>query len=470
MAGEQIRLCNMSVPRTLVSELLKVATSGRITQGPKVQQFEHMIAEAEGVSDEDVVCCTSGTAALHLAMLAVLHRTNYQVDSIYVPAYTYAAVYNVLLNSFFGGQSMPTVMPVDVDEYGVVGVEQLRGAFAECPPGRHSLFVFADTYLTRCDIDSLSRTVRSWSPVAYIIHDVAHSYPGAHRSTTRLDYSGPDYRVFSFYASKIVACGEGGAVVQRGGGPKGQDLLRRLRGQGVAAQGEYTHTLAGMNYRMTELSAVMGIASMSQLQFNLHLRTQLVDRYTNLIRDQSLPVHSMADMTAETLTPWLMAVELDLSYSVKAVRNYMALQGVETRGGFPAAHELDYFWDHLYSTAHILMASRISKQVLCLPTHPGMTLADVDTVVSALRSALWEERRGGQQGGSEQPQSSTPLPNGIHVDPHTGHITITNAQFADAFELVHAVGDASKRAQSEAMTAVPSVSPATPPTSQEDPQ
>jgi perosamine synthetase len=318
---------------------------GWITQGRYVREFEEQFAAMCGA--RHAIACSSGTAALHLAMVALGIGPG---STVVVPALTYVATANAA--RYCGATVRFADVLTDTWCIDIAHADELGG----------DLIVPVHLYDAQASVGQ------------DCLEDAAHA-PG----TWGVGGGLARISAFSFYASKVVACGEGGMVTTND--DELAALVRLYRGQGAPTPGRYHHTVVGFNYRMTDLQAAVGLAQLEQLPLNLAMRRALVDRYRGNLGGGPVALQGGARASA-----WAMAVLLPYGANREQVARALASEGVETRPFFEPLPSLPP-----YRSDVPVNAAAIAWRGLVLPTHCGMTEGDVDYVCERLLAAVESE-------------------------------------------------------------------------------
>ncbi len=258
-----------------VQSVVDALRSGWLTQGPLVVEFEQAVARRCGV--RHAVACNSGTAALHLAMLAGGLKPG---DQFVVPAITFLATANC------GVYVGATPEFCDVDPVTAkMTVKTLRGHLH----ARTRAVLPVHFAGAACDMPALHRLVRSTSPQAVIIEDACHALGGQHSDGIpigSLEYA--DMSVFSFHPVKHIAAGEGGMVLTNR-----DDLaegLRRFRSHGMTKdaasltqpdEGPWYYEMyePGFNYRIPEINCALALSQLAKLDQFIARRRAIAARY-----------------------------------------------------------------------------------------------------------------------------------------------------------------------------------------------
>lgn len=357
-----------SVERAHVAECV---SSSFLTQGPLVAQFEREFAEflAPPVAELGfgVVACSSGTAAVHLALLALGVKPG---DEVLVPNLTFVATANAV--AYIG--AVPVLVDVEADSWNIDLADAERKITS-----RTTAIVPVHLYGRPCDMDAVMRLAarhRLW-----VVEDAAQGLGGRAEGGRPLGTIG-HAGTFSFYANKIITTVEGGAVVSRH--PDVLERVRLLRGQGQGAR-RYFHEVVGFNYRMSDLHASVGIAQLAQIRSFLAERREIFTQYRcylNRIAPQPAAVEGEA--------PWLFTLRLPEGVSPTQVASELLVREIETRPVFVPIHRLPPYSGGNGSFPY---ADRAAACGISLPTYVGLdghvaiVSAHVLEVVDGIRKA-----------------------------------------------------------------------------------
>ncbi len=243
--------------------VLEALDSGQLAQGPRVAAFERAFEEYVGVPH--AVAVSSGTAALHLALLA--HGVG-AGDEVIVPAFSFAATANTVLHC----GARPVFVDVRDDDF-CIDVSRIEAAITL----KTKAIVPVHMYGQMCDVAGV-REICSRRGLA-LIEDAAQAV-GASAGETRAGTAGTG--CFSLYATKNLQTGEGGFVTTADGAIA--DRVRLLRSQGERTR--YVTEEAGYNYRMTEIAAALGMAQMPKLEARNEARRANAARLSALLGRQ----------------------------------------------------------------------------------------------------------------------------------------------------------------------------------------
>ncbi|HEX8233301.1 MAG TPA: UDP-4-amino-4,6-dideoxy-N-acetyl-beta-L-altrosamine transaminase [Caulobacteraceae bacterium] len=374
-----------------VAEALR---SPRIAHGPRVAAFEAAFAEAVGAGH--AVACSSGTAALHLALAALDVREG---DICVVPATTFLATATAA--RFCGAE----VAFVDVDpETGLMTPETLGTAVAEAgPAARAVLPVHLGGRL--CDMPAISAAARSRG--LQVVEDACHALGGTDAAGTKVGASHfSEAAAFSVHPVKIIAAGEGGLITTGDAARAGR--MRRLRNHGVTADPalftnpglslsedgavnpwSYEQIELGFNYRMNELEAALGLSQLAKLERFVHRRLELSRLYDERLRRLEPVVRPIPRGGGRPgMHLYQVLIDFDAAGVPRSqVIRGMAEKGVQTQVHYIPLYRQPYFRGR-YGDMSLPGAEAFYARVLALPLFPAMVDADVDRVVDKLEAAL----------------------------------------------------------------------------------
>ena len=280
-----IKLAHPIIEEDEKRAVIEALESGQLAQGPRVAAFERAFAGYCGI--KHAVALNSGTAALHVALLA--HgigsedlRTGAQpaapaggAPEVIVPAFSFAATANAVLQA----GARPVFVDVREDDF---GIDPVRVEAAITPRTRAVIAVHL--YGQPCEIDAIAAICARRGIT--LIEDAAQAV-GAEMQQRRTGSYGTG--CFSFYATKNLQTGEGGMITTDDDAVA--DRARTFRSQGERTR--YVTEELGYNYRMTEIAAALGLAQMPKIDARNEARRRNAARLSELLLDRNgilLPV------------------------------------------------------------------------------------------------------------------------------------------------------------------------------------
>lgn len=336
-------------------------------RGPYVERFEREFAKLCGA--EHAIACNTGTAALHLSLLALGIGPE---DEVIVPTLSYVASANAVR---YCGATVrfadcdPLTWNIDPED-----VQRKIGPRTRAVMAVH-------LYGQPADLSTLLELTRAHDLA--LVEDAAEAHGARYRG--RPVGAVGSINAFSFYGNKIVTTGEGGMVVT-----DDPDLAERallFKGQGQAFDRTFWHPVIGYNYRMTNIEAAIGLAQLERLEENLARRREIVAAYrSSLATVEGITFQGSTEGSQSA--SWLVGVTLPVRSAAGRDRVAARLRdsGIETRPFFYPIHTMPPYADSDVGT--LAVSEDLSRRGLCLPTWFGLTDDDIDYVAGALTDAL----------------------------------------------------------------------------------
>jgi perosamine synthetase len=350
-----------------------VLESGWVGLGPKTQEFEKEFAKYIG--SPYVAALNSGTAALHLAMLALNLK---QGDEVLVSPITFVSTVHAIV---YAG-AKPVFVDVEEDTLNM-DVTDLREKV-----GENTKAVIPMHYGGHpCDLDAIQEIAQDHR--LSIVEDAAHACGALYRG--RKIGSISRITCFSFHAVKNLACGEGGAVAfqesnldrffkqMRWLGITKDTWARTLVGETYAWQ--YWVDKLGYKYHMHDISAAIGLVQLRKLERNNLRRRELVEKYKEQIGDLNwlqLPVEKEYARSS-----WhIFHIKVQDEKTRNALIDHLKKDRIS-----PGVHYYPINMHPFYQTvkSKVPVAEKIWKRIISLPMFPDMTEKQFERVVGSLR-------------------------------------------------------------------------------------
>lgn len=358
-----IPLARPEIGEAEVEAVARVLRTGHLVQGAVVAEFERRVAEYVGA--RHAVAVSSGTAALHVALLAAGVKAG---DEVLVPDFTYPATANVV--ELVGARAVFA----DI-ELATFNIDARSAAAAVTPRTRAILPVHL--FGQPADMETVSALARERGLL--VIEDAACALGAAYRGRKCGVFG--DVACFSFHPRKVITTGEGGMLVTSDDAVA--ERARALRNHGLMPTSGPPFQFPGLNYRLTEFQAAMGLVQLDRLEVFLQRRAalaRLYDRALAGIRRLERP------RVMEGAHPvWQSYVVLLASGVVRdELRRRLAERGIETTlGTYSVTAQPAYGGVHAFPNSR-----RAYEQSLCLPLHTRMADDDVEVVARALAELL----------------------------------------------------------------------------------
>lgn len=379
MARREVPFARPAIGQEEIDAVTDTLRSGWITLGPRTKRFEQDFAKYLGVPE--ALALSSGTAGLHLAFVALGLGSG---DEVIVPTYTFASTAISVMHV----GAKPVLVDVEPRTLTLAS-----DAVERALTPRTKAIVPVHLAGTACDMGPLLELARHRGIA--VVEDAAHALPT--RYDGKLVGTLGDVTVFSFYATKTLATGDGGMVVARE--PERLRAMRVLSLHGMDADAwgrygkggswRYDVTAPGFKYNMTDIAAAMGIEQLKKLEAHTARRTEIATAYTRAFA--GLPGMILPEPGPRATHAWhLYLVRFESArcgFSRDSAHERLRDMGIGTSVHFIPLHKFTLFRD---ATGPFPIADRAFDEVLSLPIYPGMTDEDVAAVTSAVRS-LWND-------------------------------------------------------------------------------
>jgi perosamine synthetase len=351
--------------------------------GAFVERFEHAVADAVGV--RYAVATTSGTAALHTALILAGVEAD---DEVLVSTLTFIAPANAI--RYLGAwpvfiDAEPTYWQMDpagVEEFLTRGCERRGGALVNRVTGRRVRAILPVHILGHpVDLDPVLALARRYE--LPVIEDATESLAGTYRG--RAVGSFGSLACFSFNGNKLITTGGGGMLVT-------DDAALAARARYLTTQAkddavEFVHGAVGYNYRLTNVQAAIGVAQMERLDAAVTAKRRIAERYASgLSAISGLSLMRQAPWAASAF--WMYTVLVDEPAFGMGSRDLIRRLERERIQSRPLWQPLHLSAPHRESFAvGGSVAEGLNRQAVSLPCSVGLGAEDQDRVIRAVAEA-----------------------------------------------------------------------------------
>jgi dTDP-4-amino-4,6-dideoxygalactose transaminase len=370
----RVPLSDVLVDAAIDDAVTDAVRSGWWSMGPRVDEFEQAFAAFCGT--EWAFAVANGTAALHLALLALDCGPG---DEVLLPSLTFVAAANTIghvgatpVFCDITGSHDLNVSPDDLEE----AVTPATRAIVVVHYGGHP-----------CEMSAVLEVAERHGLA--VIEDAAHAVGASYDG--RPCGSLGDIGCFSFFANKNLSTAEGGMVVTDD--PVVADRIRLLRSHGMTTltwdrhkghAPSYDVVERGLNYRLDEIRAAIGLVELPRLTARNGARARIVERYREAfagVAGLEMPF-DVDDAAAHHLA----VVVLSEDQSRDDFRAGLAAAGIQTSVHYPPIHRFSYYAE-LGSQRPLPVTEDVADRLVTLPLYPHMRESDVTAVVSAVLSS-----------------------------------------------------------------------------------
>lgn len=364
-----IKLARPNISKLAIEKVIAVLKSGNLVQGKYVKEFEAALQIYLGV--KHAVLVSSGTAALHLSLLALGIKTG---DEVIVPAFSFPATANVV--ELVGAK--PVFVDIKLDDF-CINPTQIESKITEKTKAIIPVHEFGQS----ADMKKILEIAHKHK--LQIIEDAACAL-GAEFNNQKVGTLGT-LGCFSFHPRKAITTGEGGCVVTND--DRLADKIRSLRNHGISVdKGKIDFIQAGFNYRLTDFQAVLGLHQLAEIEDVIKQRIHTAKKYDALlstIEEIRIPPR-LKNRKAVYQTYHVL---LDSRMNRDKIINDLKKSGIETNFGAYALQCIKYYKQkYHYEDADYPNAFRAFKHGLALPMGNHIKNKNISFIVDKLHTIL----------------------------------------------------------------------------------
>lgn len=354
-----------------VDAVTEVIRRGRYwAEGPSIEEFERQLALYLNIPG--VLACNSGTSALHMAVLACGVRHFHEVI---VPSFTFIATVNAV--RFV--RAKPIFADIEESTCGLSPEDVER----KITPKTKAIIAVHYGGLP-CRILELRQIAKRHNLM--LIEDAAEALGARVNDIPVGTFS--DCGILSFCANKIISTGEGGALVTGNKFYYDRASLMRSHGReaGSVNNGSpETYSSLGYNFRMSDMTAALGISQLAKIGRLIAMRRDVARQYAEQLKSLPDIIYPHDDSSVYQLyTIRILGGKRD------KVKTYLAQNGIGCKVYFKPVHLTKYYqresW--LKDTVHLPITEQIAGEALSLPMYPGLTSDGINYICSKVKEAL----------------------------------------------------------------------------------
>ena len=362
-----------SIDETDIQAVLDVLHSDYLTTGPKIEEFEQLVADYTGA--RYAVAVSNGTAALHIACLAAGIGPG---DEVITTPITFAASANCVL--YCG--AVPVFADIDACTYNI-DPQEIRKKITS----RTKAILPVHLAGQPCDLDEIHRIAKEHHLI--VIEDGAHALGAEYKGEKIGSLS--DMTTFSFHPVKPITTGEGGMVMTND-----ETLYRKLlllRSHGITRKEEqffqndgpwyYEQQLLGYNYRITDIQCALGISQLKKLDVFLARRRTLAANYQQAFADRT---DLVAPYQMEgTQSGWHLYILKLLQNDRKEIFIKLREKGIGVNVHYIPVYLHPYYRTHGYANVCCEKAEALYKTMLSLPLYPSLSDEQQEKVIECVK-------------------------------------------------------------------------------------
>lgn len=347
-----------------INEVKKVMQEGNLTNssfkgGKRVQELESLLRRFVG--SQDAIAINSGTAALHAALLALGIGKD---DEVLLPSFTFLATANAVVAT----GAKPVFVDIKKSDY-TIDPDDLERKVTSKAKAMIPVHLYGHT----ADMKRISEIANKHS--LHVIEDACQSLGSTYNG--KQTGSIGELGCFSFYASKVLTSGEGGAIVTNS--KELADRLRMIRNHGMLEG--YDTRIFGLNLRLTEISAAIAKVQMRKLKKMLQIRRKNAMMLTKLLQDRNIVLPNESD--GSKYNWYLYTVAIENRDNIMKQLNSLGI-GATVYYRTPV-HRTPFYAN---SSVSLPNTEWVATRVLSLPVHPLVTASDIKYIASKLRNSI----------------------------------------------------------------------------------
>ncbi|MEK7594268.1 MAG: DegT/DnrJ/EryC1/StrS family aminotransferase [Patescibacteria group bacterium] len=332
------------------------------SKGSFIEKFETGFAKFTGI--DNAVSVSNGTVALHIALLALGIGPD---DEVIVPTLTYIASVNAI--TYVGAK------PVFIDSLESTWQMDPEDIARKITDKTKAIMV-VHLYGQPCDMDSIAAIAKDND--LKIIEDCAEAIGGMYNGQHVGNVG--DVAAFSFFGNKTITTGEGGMVLSNDRATA--DKARKLKGQGLAEGREYWHDIIGYNYRLTNMSAAVGVAQLERIDDFITAKFALAQAYKENLTAKGITFHPEAKGTTNSY--WMCSILVDEPSKRDGLREALKAKGIETRPLFFPIHTMPMYQDE----GNYPVAVDLAARGINLPSWPGLESDDIKLITDTINEFM----------------------------------------------------------------------------------
>ena len=330
---------------------------------PVVKEFENKLAKYLGV--KYVSSCSSGTSALHLALLASSIREG---DEVIMPTLSYIATANAV--KYVGAK--PVFVDVDSRTW-QINPEEIEKNISKKTKAIMPVHLYGGVP----DLESISKIAIRYK--LKVVHDAAEALGSKYKNKFSTNFK--DISIISFFPNKIMTTGEGGAVISNN--KKDYQLIENLKSQGLKGSVEYFHSHVGFNYRLNSLSAALGLSQIDRIEKNIKAKKILFEKYKKALEPIGFIFQNFEKNSNSSY--WLVPTLVPQNVSRDKLKNHLFKNNIETRNIFYPLHKQIPYLNNSAKLSFEISES-ISHKGLCLPSSPSLKDEEFNKIIKSIKN------------------------------------------------------------------------------------
>ncbi len=360
MSGNELTYINKAFEENWISSV-----------GPNLDRFEQQLNEHSG---KYCAALSSGTAAIHLALI---HIGVSRGDSVICSSFTFTASANPIV--YLGAK--PIFVDSEPSTWNMSPQYLEEAIVSEIRNGKKpKAIILVHLYGMPAQIDSIVEIAKRYE--IHIVEDAAEALGSTYCSKNLGTFG--DLGIYSFNGNKMITTSGGGALVAED--PETIEKVKFLSTQARDKAPHYQHSQLGYNYRMSNISAGIGVGQMEVLDKRVEQRRNVFNTY-KLQLSNDLPILFLEEPEGCFSNRWLTTIWFDhKSIDIYKIMSKLENENIETRALWKPLHMQPLFDGNTYYGDQL--SESLFKKGLCLPSGSNLQEEDLHRIISNMRKFL----------------------------------------------------------------------------------
>ncbi|MBN2075681.1 MAG: DegT/DnrJ/EryC1/StrS family aminotransferase [Dehalococcoidales bacterium] len=360
-----IPIVSVSIDDDIQKAVTRVLKSGQLAEGPVVKNFERLFSDFIGT--QHAVAVNSGTAALHVALLA---SGVGPADEVITTPFSFIASANCCL--YCG--AIPVFADIDIRTFNIS-----PEAIEEKISSKTKAVIVTHLYGQPCNMDEIMAICKKHDLI--LIEDACQAHGAEYKGHKAGSFG---IGCFSFYATKNMLTGEGGMITTNDDSIAEKAAAIRNHGR----CGQYLHDMLGYNFRMTDIAAAIGIGQLHHLVDRNSKRnnnaTYLTERLSQI--NGLIPPYTASDRT-HVFHQYTIRVTEEFGLSRDELKDYLTNNEIGSSVIYPVPIYKQPYYKELGYTDSLPISEKAADEVLSIPVHPDLTNEDLQIIFQGLENA-----------------------------------------------------------------------------------
>tara|TARA_B110000046_G_scaffold65207_1_gene72683 strand:- start:2990 stop:5056 length:2067 start_codon:yes stop_codon:yes gene_type:complete len=370
-----------------IQKVVDVLRSDFITQGPTIQKFERKVADYCGVNY--AYACNSATSGLHIACLAIGIGKG---DLVWTSPISFVASSNCALYC----NADVDFVDIDAGSYNMSPIA-LEKKLIEAKAKRNLPKVVIPVHLSgqSCEMDKIYALSKIYG--FKIIEDASHAIGATYKGKPVGNCEFSDIAVFSFHPVKIITTCEGGMCLTND--TILSNLIGRYRSHGITRQASemskapdgpwyYEQLNLGLNYRMNDVQAALGLSQMNRLDEFIEKRKAIAKRYDKLLKDSIVETPKQHQDTNSSWHLYIIRLKKNKSITHKQLFEKFRAAGVLVNVHYIPIYRQPYYKVLGFTNNGFEQAEKYYEEAISIPIFPGLTYEEQEKVVSLITQPI----------------------------------------------------------------------------------